>query len=196
LNSTGARIPKRLAWNHTQHSLRAFAVALAGGSYYNSTAFAAAAKSGSGFTHAMLIRRANESDANAISQLLSELSHPLEPNLVGKRISELNGLVPTYALFVAAVDGRVIGVVAGFASPVLHYAEPVGRISVLAIASSHSGSGVGSALLLHVEGFLKQQGCERIEVTSAAHRHLAHDFYRHRGYEQQGVRFAKKLTGR
>ena len=118
----------------------------------------------------------------------------MEPDLVAQRITELNGLVPPYALFVAAVDDDVIGVVAGFASTVLHYARPIGRISVLAIASSHAGAGVGSALLLHVEGFLKEQGCERVEVTSAAHRHLAHDFYRHRGFEQQGVRFAKKMS--
>jgi GNAT superfamily N-acetyltransferase len=144
----------------------------------------------------VLIRRAIESDAGAVSLLLTELGHPLATDLVGKRIAELTGLGDSYALFVATIDNEVIGVVSGFASPVLHYAAPVGRVSVIAIASSHIGSGVGSALLVHVEEFLTRQGCERVEVTSSAHRHLAHDFYRHRGYEQQGVRFAKKLDGR
>ena len=140
----------------------------------------------------MRIRTAVETDAAAISGLLRELGHPLEPALVAARITELSRVLPPHGVFVATIEGVVVGVATAFASPVLHRAEPVG-ISVLVVSSSSIGTGVGSALLLHVGAFLRGHGCERIEVTSAAHRHLAHEFYRRRGYEQQGVRLSKAI---
>jgi len=144
----------------------------------------------------MEIRAARSDDARAISDLLTELGHPLEPALALTQIARIQALAPSYAVFVAVQDAAVIGLVSAFSTPVLHRALPVGRVSVLVVAGSHAGRGIGSALLRHAEQFLADLGCGWIEVTSASHREAAHRFYRERGYAQQGFKFTREIAGR
>ncbi len=139
------------------------------------------------------IRAARQDDAGAVSELLTELGHPLEPALVLVQISRIQALAPNHAAFVGVKDRAVIGLVSGFSTPVLHRALPVGRVSVLVVARPYAGQGIGSALLRHAEQFLIELGCGRIEVTSASHREAAHRFYRERGYAQQGVKFTREI---
>jgi GNAT superfamily N-acetyltransferase len=142
------------------------------------------------------IRAAHRDDANAISDLLTELGHPLEPALALAQIARIQALAPTYAVFVAIKSGAVVGLVSAFSTPVLHKALPVGRVSVLVVTRAYAGQGIGSALLRHSEQFLAGLGCGRIEVTSASHREAAHAFYLARGYAQQGVKFTREVLGR
>jgi GNAT superfamily N-acetyltransferase len=44
-----------------------------------------------------------------------------------------------------------------------------------------------------VEGWLRDRGAARITLTSGKQRADAHRFYRNLGYEETGLRFAKKL---
>jgi GNAT superfamily N-acetyltransferase len=142
------------------------------------------------------IRAARQDDAGAISALLTELGHPLEPALARAQVARIHALAPGYAILVAVKDGAVVGLVSAFSTPVLHRALPVGRVSVLVVDRPHAGQGIGSALLRHAEEFLIELGCGRIEVTSASHREAAHGFYRARGYLQQGVKFSREIPGR
>ncbi len=143
----------------------------------------------------MEIRAAHQDDAGAISELLTELGHPLEPALASTQIARIQALAPNHAVFVAVKGGAVIGLVSAFSTPVVHRALPVGRVSVLVVARTHAGQGIGSALLRHAEQFLAELGCGHIEVTSASHRDAAHRFYRERGYAQQGVKFTREIPG-
>jgi len=142
------------------------------------------------------IRAARQDDAEAISDLLTELGHPLEPALARTQIARIQALAPSHAIFVAVREAGVIGLVSAFATPVLHRALPVGRVSVLVVAQSQAGQGIGSALLRHAEGFLGGLGCGVIEVTSGSHREAAHRFYRERGWAQQGVKFTREIAAR
>ena len=144
---------------------------------------------------AIEIRQAKETDSGAICVLLEEMGHPLEKEVVSANLRAMKALAPRYGTFVAVIDSSVVGVVSAFASYVLHRPHGVGRISVLTVARAVAGQGIGSALLLHAEMFLRKLGCGRLEVTSAAHRREAHEFYRRRGYIQQGVRFAREFEG-
>jgi GNAT superfamily N-acetyltransferase len=142
------------------------------------------------------IREAQEDDSEPISSLLSEMGHSHDAEAVGANLRAIRALAPRYGTFVAVRDRSVVGVVSAFASPVLHRSHPVGRVSVLVVAQSFTGHGIGTALLLWAEAFLRDLGCGRIEVTSATHRQEAHEFYRRRGYTQQGIRFAREFDGR
>ncbi len=144
---------------------------------------------------AIQIREAQKDDAESISVLMAEMDHPLEVETVCANLRAMRALAPLYGTFVAVREGLVVGVVSAFASSVLHRPHPVGRISVLVVTRAFAGQGIGSALLLQAETFLRELGCGRLEVTSAAHRQEAHEFYRHRGYTQQGVRFAREIEG-
>ncbi len=139
-------------------------------------------------------RDATVEDAPAIASLLEELGHPLPLASVIHNIRRISASGTSYFVVAAVIGGRVVGALSGFATPVLHRPCPVGRLSVLVVDSAHAGSGVGSVLLQEAERRFQALGCERIEVTSAAHRSQAHEFYRRRGYHQQGLRFVRELT--
>jgi GNAT superfamily N-acetyltransferase len=144
---------------------------------------------------AIQIREAQEDDSGPISVLMAEMGHPLEAETVSANLRAMRALAPLYGTFVAVMNSSVVGVVSAFASAVLHRPHPVGRISVLVVTRAFAGQGIGSALLLQAETFLRELGCGRLEVTSASHRQEAHEFYRRRGYTQQGVRFAREFDG-
>lgn len=143
--------------------------------------------------HTPLLRDAVPEDASDISALLEELGHPLSPDHVARQLGLIRECGRAYFVVVATAGERAVGVVSGFATPVLHREHPVGRISVLVVARSHAGKGLGSTLLREADERLRAQGCGRIELTSAAHRSEAHEFYRRKGYQQQGLRFTRDV---
>jgi GNAT superfamily N-acetyltransferase len=57
------------------------------------------------------------------------------------------------------------------------------------------GAGIGSALVGYVEQWAVRQGAKRLSVTSGKQRTATHEFYEKRDYENNGLRFTKKLVG-
>jgi GNAT superfamily N-acetyltransferase len=53
--------------------------------------------------------------------------------------------------------------------------------------------GVGKALVKAAEDWARHRGCERISVTTALHRAVAHAFYERLGYSHSGRRYTKVL---
>ena len=94
------------------------------------------------------------------------------------------------------VDGEpsVLGLMTLHVTPVIHRATPVGRITVLVVAPDAQGTGVGRALVEAAERHFLALGLERVEVTSGLTHVPAYDFYRHLGYQDHGVRFARVLA--
>ncbi len=135
------------------------------------------------------IRSATESDAVAISGLLSELGFPSSPADVESRMTRMPD-----ATLLAVMHGQVVGLVTMNIMPVLHRPTPVGRLSALVVGSAARKHGIGRALVEAAERHLKAQGCDLIEVTSNTRLTAAHAFYEHLGYEATSVRFKRELT--
>ena len=142
---------------------------------------------------AFRLREATIDDSASISSLLEELGHHLSPQLVAGQLRRIASLNNGYFVIVGTTGDRVVGLASGFPTPVLHREFPVGRLSLLVVANSHIGQGLGSMLLREAEKRLLQQGCIHIELTTASHRKEAHEFYRHKGYREQGLRFSREL---
>lgn len=142
----------------------------------------------------LVLRAAEPADAAVISSLLDELGHPLAEEAVVRQLGRIAKLGPGAFVVVAVSGGTVVGVSSGFATPVLHREELVGRLSVLVVARAHAGRGIGATLVRDAEERFRAQGCGRLELTSAAHRTEAHAFYRRLGYAQQGVRLTRELS--
>jgi predicted N-acetyltransferase YhbS len=138
------------------------------------------------------LRNPRESDAPAISALMEELGHPMEPHQI---VAQLRALVkhPGAAAWVAEQDETVIGYGQSHIIPSLHYPKPVALLTALVVAQRVQGSGIGKQLVAEIERWARAQGAERISLTSALHREPAHAFYKKLGYEHTGVRLAKQL---
>jgi len=136
------------------------------------------------------IREAGPKDAGAIAALIVALGYDVTPAEVKRRLAALNKA--GHPTLVAERDG-IAGVLTTSVTQVLHRPRPVGRISMLAVAETARGQGIGGALVAEAERRLGAKGCGLVEVTSNTRRLRAHAFYEKQGYERTSYRFAKTL---
>jgi GNAT superfamily N-acetyltransferase len=140
------------------------------------------------------IRDATSGDADALVPLLAALDYPADAATIAQRLARLTERDPTSRVLVAIHDGVVAGFATLHATPVLHRPTAVGRITGIAVLPSLMGSGIGRALVQAAEAHFAAQGLSRLEVTSGTTHVPAYEFYRHLGYADAGVRFAKELV--
>jgi GNAT superfamily N-acetyltransferase len=139
------------------------------------------------------IRDATTDDAADLAPLLETLGHPADPATIAHRLRALHSTEPASRVIVATRNGEIVGFAALHMTPVLHRPTPVGRITGIAVRPAIKGTGVGRELVRAAEAYFRERGLGRLEVTSGPMHAPAHDFYRHLGYADQGVRFAKTL---
>ncbi|WP_418284589.1 GNAT family N-acetyltransferase [Halorubrum sp. DTA46] len=86
---------------------------------------------------------------------------------------------------VAVVDGTVVGFAESY---IVGRRERVGEIDWLHVHPDHRGSGIGSALLAHVEAELRSADVDRIEARVLVANEAGTAFYEAEGYELIGER--------
>lgn len=138
-------------------------------------------------------REPTAADAAAIATLLEELGHPAEAHEIPARLHGLRQ-DPRALAFVAAIEGRIVGLATAHVIDALHAATPVAMLTMLVVASDVRGQGIGREMVQHAERWATSHGAGRITLTSALHREAAHDFYKRLGYAHTGVRLARELA--
>lgn len=142
---------------------------------------------------AVRVRPAEDGDAPAIADLVSQLGYPSTAEQVRARLARLAGN-PDIRALVAERDGQVIGVTGLMVFPAFHRDGLHGYITALVTEAAARGSGAGSALLAASEAWFAERGVARVNLTTALHREAAHRFYERRGYEFNGRRYVKTLS--
>ena len=141
-----------------------------------------------------MIRRAEASDAQALSELLTQLGYPSSASEITDRLNALTKYERAVAMVAVNGFGEVVGLVTGHLFPSIHDNQPVAWLTTLIVLEDARGAGIGSLLVNHIEEWAAQNGAMRLAVTSANHREEAHAFYEKRDYERTGVRFGKRLS--
>jgi len=139
------------------------------------------------------VRDAVPEDSADMAPVMASFGYPEDAEIIRARLVALRAADPTGRVLVAESEGRVVGFMTLHCTPTLHRPTSVGRISALAVLPHLRGSGAGRLLVEAAEEHFASQGLSRIEVTSGPGHAPAYSFYRHLGYEDQGVRFAKVL---
>ena len=137
-----------------------------------------------------VIRDARPRDAEALAALIVALGYEVTPAEVKQRLA---ALAKAGLPVLVADQGGLIGVLSTAITQVLHRPRPVGRISMLVVAESERGKGIGAALVAAAETRLRAACCGLVEVTSNRKRLRAHAFYERLGYERTSYRFGKQL---
>jgi len=140
----------------------------------------------------MTIREARDSDATAITSLLGELGYPTDADAVQRRLERMHAEGGQWTL-VAERDGQVMGTATVMIRHMLSRDAPFGRVTTVVVSEAARSQGIGGALIARAEAICREAGCGAIEVTSAAQRTRAHDFYLRLGFEDRPKRFIKQL---
>ncbi len=144
-------------------------------------------------TEDLVIRTAEDRDAEAIAALTETWGHPLSRDEVRLKIRSF-AQTAGHQFLVAEIASAVIGFAA--MNTALSPGPPAktGIISGVAIAPQYQRQGVGRRLVESAEDWFRSQGASYVRVTTSSHRAgTAHRFYRALGYRQTGVRFNKDL---
>jgi len=102
---------------------------------------------------------------------------------------------PDYVLYVAELDGKIVG---SFALLVMenlgHLGRPSAIVEDVVVAPHMQGCGVGRAMM----AFARQKGvekhCYKLVLSSNARRERAHAFYESLGFERHGYSFRLDLA--
>jgi GNAT superfamily N-acetyltransferase len=141
---------------------------------------------------AFTIRSAGSFDVHEMARLFGQLGYEIPVDVLTRRMEafEQAGEIA----LVAEDDltpGRLLAVATLHATPVLHRAGPVGRVSALVVDADVRGRGVGRAMMAAAEQWAAERGCVLMEVTSNQRRVDAHRFYEGLGFERTSFRFAR-----
>lgn len=151
------------------------------------------------------IELANRENLGEINRILSDWLAPEEVDYYIKSIRKIvcsASLPPKFDshYYVAASGAEIVGV-AGFRQPtpkLLPFAktENPAELCMLYIASNHRCKGVGTALLKHLAGLIKDRGYEELIVRSAERfADTGWGFYDEIGFERVG-RLSDKESGK
>ena len=91
-----------------------------------------------------MIRRARESDAEAVTALLGQLDYPVDAEAVAPVLADVLADDAHVAL-VAEADGEVVGFVNANFRRQLHHLAPVGTIDELVVDANRRGRRVGGS---------------------------------------------------
>jgi len=139
------------------------------------------------------IRDLAPTDAVHLLPLLDTLGYPSTEPVLRGRLEGMLAQDRSTRVIAAEVEGAVVGFACLRETPVPHRPSAVGRITAIAVLPGVRGNGAGRALVEEAEAYFRAKGITRLEVTSGENHKAAHPFYRHLGYADQGIRFAKPL---
>ena len=97
---------------------------------------------------------------------------------------------PNYRVFVAELDGEIVGTYALLIMDNLaKHGRRSGVVESVAVSPRHQRLGIGSALMEHAREQCEQAGCNKFVLSSGLSREEAHRFYESIGLARHGYSF-------
>jgi GNAT superfamily N-acetyltransferase len=128
----------------------------------------------------MKIRAAALDDSDALAALSTELGYPTSPDVQRTRLELLLNRLE-HAVFVAEMDGRVIGWLHVFLRPLVE-SDSAAEIGGLVVAEGFRRHGAGRALVAVAERWAAAHGAQRLAVRCNAQREVGNRFYAALGF--------------
>jgi len=101
---------------------------------------------------------------------------------------------PDYRLYLAEVDGQVVGTFALLIMDNLgHLGAPSGVVEDVAVDLAWQGQGIGTAMMRWAIDYCRNQGCYKLALSSNLKRGRTHAFYESLGFERHGYSFLIRL---
>lgn len=112
------------------------------------------------------------------------------PMIDAERIFARFERYPDYTLYVAELDGRIVGTFAMLVMDNLgHMGAPSAIVEDVAVGPMLQSKGVGRAMMAFAMERAKDKNCYKLVLSSNAKRERAHAFYENIGFERHGYSF-------
>lgn len=112
------------------------------------------------------------------------------PIIDAERVFDRFARYPDYTLYIAELDGRIVGTFALLIMDNLgHLGAPSAVVEDVAVGPVLHGRGVGRAMMAFAMERAKEKNCYKIVLSSNAKRERAHAFYENIGFERHGYSF-------
>ncbi len=139
------------------------------------------------------IRPAVKGDLPAVLRLYAQPDlddGAMLPIAEAERVFDRMARYPDYTLYVAELDGRIVGT---FALLIMDNLAHMGATSAVVedvvVDATHRGHGIGSAMMTHAVVVCRSKGCYKMALSSNLKREKAHAFYDSLGFERHGYSF-------
>ena len=137
-------------------------------------------------------RKAELGDAAALAHLYSQLDPEAAPapETIEALLLRLTQY-PSYAVWLAEVDGRIRGTLALLIMDTLgSRCAPAAIVEDVVVDEVARGAGIGRGLLELAMEKAAEAGCYKLVLSSNSRRTEAHRFYENLGFERHGISFA------
>lgn len=128
-----------------------------------------------------LVNTVNDQLENAFKKLIPQLSETAR--IPDKQVLLNIVSSDTTKLFVAEENGEIVG-----SSTLVIYEIPAIRkawIEDVVVDANARGRGIAAALIQHILEYAKEEGLEKVDLTSSIHRKAAYKLYEKLGFEQR-----------
>jgi glucosamine-phosphate N-acetyltransferase len=140
------------------------------------------------------IRSVTFDDFDSVFELLKQLWSDKKFNKDNTKISFERGLQND--VYICAEDkGKVVGFCSMSVKNSLWEDGEIAYISEIIVDHYARGTGIGTQLIQSIIELANERGCMRIELDSAFHRNMAHQFYESLGFDKRAYLFSLKLHG-
>jgi len=140
----------------------------------------------------LTIRQAGKPDLPAVLDLYAALNSGRVATLEQAEalLSRLETVYPDYRLYVAEVDGAIVGTFCLIIlDNIAHWGMPSALVESVVVASGHRGGGLGRAMMHEAFRLAQARGCYKLALSSNVDAKPAHIFYERLGFERYGYSF-------
>lgn len=140
----------------------------------------------------MITIRLIESDnILTILPLLTKINTKTPKDLLIERVLEMSKL-PNYECVGIFIDDKLAGI-SGLWYSTRHYVGKTVEPDHVIIDDTYRGKGIGKQFFKWIDRYVKNKGCESIELNTYVNNSKSHKFYYNEGYDIYGFHFLKIL---
>ena len=133
----------------------------------------------------------DKQDINSIIPLVQELTeNKFTDSVLENRFSEM--ITQNYECAVVYITDKLIGV-CGLWYCTRHYSGKSVELDHVFIDEKYRNQGLGKQFMDWIDEYVKEKGCESIELNTYVQNYPSHKFYYNQGFEILGYHFFKKV---
>ena len=139
----------------------------------------------------MEIRPIATEEIEIIMPLMKKVNSKTPPEILHQRTLEMASL-PNYECIGLFIDNALVGI-CGLWYTTRHYIGRSAEPDHVIIDESLRGSGLGKQFFSWIDNYVKEKGCEAIELNTYVTNQKSHKFYMNDGYNIYAYHFLKVL---